>query len=59
MYINASDIEKEIPWTDYAEILTQYHPVGKEVFENNQIDSQTTHKVPAKGIRIIEFVIPK
>ncbi|MBO7234255.1 MAG: cyclomaltodextrinase N-terminal domain-containing protein [Paludibacteraceae bacterium] len=59
VYINASDIEKEIPWTDYAEILTQYHPVGKEVFENNQIDSQTTHKVPAKGIRIIEFVIPK
>lgn len=59
VYINASDIEKEIPWTDYAEILTQYHPVGKEVFDNNQIDSQTTHKVPAKGIRIIEFVIPK
>lgn len=59
VYINASDIEKEIPWTDYAEILTQYHSVGKEVFDNNQIDSQTTHKVPAKGIRIIEFVIPK
>ena len=59
VYINSADTEKEIPWNDYSELLDQYHPVGKELFTNRSIDSQATHKVPAKDICIIEFVTPK
>ena len=59
VYLNASTEEKEIPWSNYQELLNLYQPMGKSIFNNQQIDTNSSYKVEAKGIRIIEFVTPK
>lgn len=59
VYLNASTEEKEIPWSNYQELLNLYQPMGKSIFNNQQIDANSSYKVEAKGIRIIEFVTPK
>lgn len=59
VYINASNDVKEIPWSNYDELLKTYHPVGKELFSHQHIDTQKTHQIPSKEILMVEFVVPK
>ena len=59
VYINASDEAKEIPWTNYSEILNKYHTVGVDILNGGNVDNQQPFTAAPKSSTIIAFPVAK
>lgn len=55
VFLNASEQEKSIPWSHYAEMLVRYNPVGKEVFTQSAVSLQDEYVVQPLSSVVIKL----
>lgn len=55
VFLNASEQEKSIPWSHYAEMLVRYNPVGKEVFTQSAVSLQDEYIVQPLSSVVIKL----